>query len=190
MKEYRSAPIAAGEDLTISGVAVVFDQAATVNTPDGSFIEVIERSALANADLSDVKLRIEHDGSKVPLARTPGTLSLEITDKGLCMRASLAGDSPTARDAYAAVKRGDISGMSFGFTVEDDAYDPMTNVRTIRAIKKIYEISLVSDPCYQGTTVSAETRAQVREGNDRKAALRLARQVRAKLMIQRILNKE
>lgn len=164
MKELRSAPIAAGDDMTLEGVAVTFDVPTVIHTEDGAYTEIIARGALDRADLSDVTLRIEHDGSKVPLARTPGTMTLTVTDSGLHVRASLAGDSPQARDAYSAVRRGDLRGMSFAFTVARDDYDPATNTRTILEVAKVYECSICERPAY--TQTSIEARSAMRERRD------------------------
>ena len=166
MKEIRvtevraDTPPADGEKaLILSGRPVVYDTPTTIRDISGSYIEIVKRGALDGADLSDVRLLVGHDTSKIPLARTPKTMSLELDDAGLTFRAVLP-DTEAGREAYQAVERGDLKGMSYAFTVPDggDEYDPKTNTRTINRIAKVYECSLTAFPAYESTTVSAESR--------------------------------
>ena len=79
------------------------------------------------------------------------------------MRAELP-DTEEARSVYTAVKREDLTGMSFAFSVPDggDSFDAKTNTRTITKISKVYEVSLVNFPAYP--TASAEARSARAEG--------------------------
>jgi len=167
MKEIRVTEIRANEPaadgnkaLILSGRPVVYGSPTRINDIGGSYIEIIERGALDSADLSDVRLLVGHDASKIPLARTPKTMSLSVDEEGLTFRAVLP-DTEAGREAYKAVERGDLRGMSYAFTVPDggDSYDPKTNTRTIRRIAKVYECSLTGFPAYESTTVSAESRS-------------------------------
>ena len=86
MKEIRVTEIRANEPtadgekaLILSGRPVVYDTPTRINDISGSYIEIIERGALDNADLHDVRLLVGHDTSKIPLARTPKTMSLVST---------------------------------------------------------------------------------------------------------------
>ena len=166
MKEVRvaeiraEAPPADGEKaLILSGRPVVYDSPTEIHDIGGSYIEVIRRGALDGADIGDVRLLVGHDASRIPLARTPRTMSLEVDADGLTFRAQLP-DTEAGREAYQAVERGDIRGLSFAFTVPDDGdeYDPKTNTRTIKRIAKVYECTLTAFPAYESTTVSAESR--------------------------------
>lgn len=166
MKEIRVTEIRATDPaadgntaLVLSGRPVVYDTPTQINDIDGSYIEVIRQGALDTTDLSDVRLLVGHDASKIPLARTPKTMSLSVDGKGLVMRATLP-DTEAGREAYKAVERGDLRGMSYAFTVPEggDSYDPVTNTRTITRISKVYECSLTAFPAYESTTVSAESR--------------------------------
>lgn len=170
MKEVRLAevratePSADGKDtLIIVGTPIVYDTPTTINDPSGSYTEVIKRGALDGADLTDSRLLVNHDLTRIPLARTPKTMQFSITDKGLEMRAELP-NTEEAKSVYTAVKRGDLTGMSFAFTVPDggDSYDPASNTRTITKIAKVYEVSLVNFPAYP--TASAEARSARAEG--------------------------
>ena len=170
MKEVRITEVRAQEPtadgngtLLIVGTPIVYDTPTTINDPTGSYTEVIKRGALDGADLTDSRLLVNHDLTRIPLARTPKTMQFKITDKGLEMTAELP-DTEEARSAYTAVKRGDLKGMSFAFTVPEggDSYDAKTNTRTITKIAKVYEVSLVNFPAYP--TASAEARSARAEG--------------------------
>ena len=168
MKELRITEVRAQEPtadgtLLIVGTPIVFETPTTINDPIGSYTEVIKRGALDGADLTDSRLLVNHDLTRIPLARTPKTMQFKITDKGLEMTAELP-NTEEARTAYTAVKRGDLTGMSFAFTVPEggDSYDAKTNTRTITKIAKVYEVSLVNFPAYP--TASAEARSTRAEG--------------------------
>ena len=166
MKEIRvaeiraEAPPADGEKaLILSGRPVVYESATEITDIGGSYIEIIRRGALDGADLSDVRLLVGHDASRIPLARTPRTMSLEVDADGLTFRAQLP-NTEAGKEAFEAVERGDIRGLSFAFTVPDggDEYDPETNTRVIKRIAKVYECTLTAFPAYESTSVSAESR--------------------------------
>ncbi len=179
MKEIRLAEIRAESQkdaLILEGRAIVFDQATTINDPAGSFSEIIKRGALDDADLSDVRLLFNHDLNRVPLARTPKTMSLKVDPAGLTIRASLP-DTESAREIYESVKRRDLTGMSFAFKVPEggDSYDPKTNTRTITKIEKVYECSVVQFPAYSQTSV--EARSVMTEGQKHLKQLNRIREV-------------
>lgn len=190
MKELRIAEIRATEptaddkgSLIITGVPIVYDTPTEINDPQGTYTEIIKRGALDNADISDSRLLYNHDTNRIPLARTPKTMHFEITEKGLEMRAELP-NTEEARAIHTAVRRGDLSGMSFAFTVPKggDSYDPKTNTRTIRQIAKVYEVSICPFPAYP--TASVEARNARQEGLDRLEAIK-----RAKILCNKILMK-
>ncbi len=149
-------PAGEQEALILTGVPIVFDTPTTITDPAGQYIEVIQRGALDGADLSDVRLLYNHDTNRVPLARTPKTMELKTTPAGLEMRATLP-NTQDAKSVYEAVKRGDLTGCSFAFTIPDggDSYDPKTNTRTITKIAKVYECSVCVFPAYPQTSVEA-----------------------------------
>lgn len=190
MKETRFAEIradapAGAESLYLIGQPIVYDQPTTINDPlGGSYTEIIKRGALDGADLSDVRLLYNHDTNRVPLARTPKTMELKASAAGLEMKATLP-NTETAKEVHEAVKRGDLSGMSFAFTVPagGDTYDPKTNTRTISKISKVYECSVVVFPAYQQTSVEARA-AQAASMKSYKA------RQNAKILINNILKVE
>lgn len=175
MKEIRTCEIrtqtpAGAESLILEGMPIVFDQATIINDPAGPFTEIIRRGALDGADLSDVRLLYNHDLNKVPLARTPKTMSLEVTMAGMRMIARLP-DTQEARSVHTAVGRGDLTGMSFAFKVPEggDRYDPATRTREILKIEKVLECSVVPFPAYQQASV--EARAAFRDMESRTQAI-------------------
>lgn len=166
MKEIRVTEIRADEPaadgekaLILRGRPVVYDTPTEIHDICGSYIEIVQRGALDNADLSDVRLLVGHDTSKIPLARTPKTMKLSIDEDGLTFEAVLP-DTEAGKEAYQAVQRGDLKGMSYAFTVPEggDYYEAESNTRTITRIAKVYECSLTAFPAYESTTVSAESR--------------------------------
>lgn len=165
MKEIRIAELRATSNLVgkegsfyIEGRPIVYDEPTTIKESFGEYKEIIKRGALDQADLTDSRLLYNHDLNRIPLARTPRTMAFNVDQAGLHMRAELP-NTEEGRSIYTAIKRGDLSGMSFAFTVPEGGseYDPKTNTRTITKIKKIYEVSIVPFPAYPTTSVEART---------------------------------
>lgn len=150
--ETRNIEIRATESRTLEGMAVVFNQPAKI----GSVTEIIHPDALNGVDLDGVMLITNHDDSSIPLARSPKTLSLTVTEQGLEMKANLP-DTEQGKAVYEAVKRGDLSQMSFAFDIESFQWDEQAETRTIMKISKIYEISIVNYAAYEQTYVTARS---------------------------------
>lgn len=163
MKELRIAELraldpAGNNALILEGKPIIFDQPTLIKEPFGSYNEVIRAGALEGADLSDTRLLYNHDFSKIPLARTPKTMRFNVNPAGLSMTAELP-ETEEGKSVYTAVKRGDLSGMSFAFKVAEggSSYDAKTNTRTITKIEKLYEVSIVPFPAYPQTSVEARS---------------------------------
>jgi len=161
MKELRIAEIraeapAGAAGLVLTGRPVVYDQPTVIKDKFGEYTEVIRRRALDGADLSDTRLLYNHDLSKIPLARSPKTMRFKLDPAGLTMTAELP-ETEEGKSVYTAVKRGDLTGMSFAFKVPEggSTFDAKTNTRTITKIEKIYECSIVPFPAYPQTSVEA-----------------------------------
>lgn len=170
--EIRAQAPAGTESLILEGTPIVYDQATTINDPAGPFTEIIRRGALDGADISDVRLFYNHDLNRVPLARTPKTMTLEVTPAGLKMTAQLP-DTQEARSVHTAVGRGDLTGMSFAFKVPKggDRYDPATRTREIFKIEKVLECSVVPFPAYQQASVEARAAFQETATNKARAII-------------------
>lgn len=145
----------------VDGYAVVYDKKTDIC---GYFEETIKRGALDNADLKDVPLLVNHDTDTIPVARSrrnngSSSMTLTVDEKGLKIRAELdLKNNARASELYSAIKRGDISGMSFMFTVKTDEWtDEDTDYpkRTITEIAKVYEVSAVTFPAYSDTSIGA-----------------------------------
>ena len=137
----------------ISGCAVVFNQPSSPMP----FVEVISDQAFNGVDLSDVKLLYSHDFGNI-LARTDaGTLQLDLTDNGLDFTATLP-DTQLGHDVYTDILNGNLKGMSFGFTIDDDSWsvENGTQVHTINKIGVIAEISITSLPAYTETSLMVQ----------------------------------
>ena len=183
MKEIRTAEIRAaeGDALSLVGRPIVFDTPTKIGDEFGGYTEIIERGALDGADLSDIHLLYNHDLNKVPLARTPKTMTVEVDPAGMTFRANLP-DTQEARAVYESVKRGDLSGMSFAFKVPDDGDEWDGNNRIIHKIAKVYECSIVPFPAYPTTSVEAR--------NARKNLMTYsAEKDKAKIFINQILKR-
>ncbi len=156
--ELKDVECRANEDksLTLAGYAVRF------NMPSGllygEFIEFIERNAFDGVELDNTFLLYNHNSDHVMGNTRSGTLSLNVTELGLRFSANLP-ETSKAKEVYELVKRGDINGMSFGFTVEKDNWnmqaEPVT--RHIEKIGQLVEISIVPFPAYESTEVDART---------------------------------
>lgn len=157
MKEIRSATLTSNKELTLEGIPIVFDKPTQINDQYGSYTEIIRSEAITDEILQDVKLLYNHDLNRVPLARSQNTMTLTKDRQGVKMVAIL---DETNKDIYGAVKRGDLNGMSFSFTVPPggDVYDKNTNTRIINKIDKIYEVSVVPFPAYPQTSVKARAK--------------------------------
>ena len=131
------------------------------------FDEIIEPGALDSADLTDVRFLVNHDTKKIPLARsrrnTPNSTMQLLTDnEGLSIRVNLdTENNADAKSLYSAVNRGDISGMSFMFGVDDEEWENLESEHPTRHIKKIstvVEVSAVTFPAYEATEINARSK--------------------------------
>ena len=137
----------------ISGTAVVFNQPSSPMP----FVEVISDQAFNGVDLSDVKLLYSHDFGNI-LARTDaGTLQLDLNSNGLDFTANLP-DTQLGHDVYTDILNGNLKGMSFGFTIDDDSWSVENGVQvhTINKIGVIAEISITSLPAYTETSLMVQ----------------------------------
>lgn len=144
----------------ITGTPIVYES----KTDLFDFFEVIDRGALDHADLTDVRFLVNHDTSKIPLARSRrnndnSTMQLSVDKDGMKIRVDLdIENNAEARALYSAVQRGDISGMSFMFAVDSDTWDNLDSdkpTRHIRAISTVVEVSAVTFPAYEDTDIQA-----------------------------------
>lgn len=135
----------------------------------GMFDEIIEPGALNNTDLTDVRFLVNHDTSKIPLARSRrnngnSTMQLAVDNEGMTIRVFLDTENNAEASAlYSAVQRGDISGMSFMFGVPDggDEWEGLGEampLRHVRSISSVVEVSAVTFPAYDATEIYARSK--------------------------------
>ncbi len=151
----------AEEDGTVKGYCAVFNEPTVIG---GYFKEVIERGAFNGCDLSDVMFHVNHDTSKIPLARCRtknSTMTISVDNKGLHIDAKLDIENNTeARAVYNSIKRGDLDGMSFAFFIEEQKWEDLSSkmpTRRILKFKRVTEVSVVNRPAYSGTSISARS---------------------------------
>lgn len=166
----------------ITGRPIVYDS----TTDLGWFDEVIERGALDKADLTDVRFLVNHDLSKIPLARSRrnngnSTMQMVVDEEGMNIRVLLdTENNAEARALYSAVQRGDLSGMSFMFSINSAEWDDLESdhpTRRIKEIGSVVEVSAVTFPAYEATEINARSKETL---DNARSALEKAREQRAK----------
>ena len=151
-----------GDEMIVEGYATTFDQPYLLYRDDGYEVwEQVDRNAFNETNMTDVVMQYDHQG-RVFARNTNGTLSLRADDEGLHVTAMLGG-TELGRQLYEEIKGGYTTKMSFGFTVDEDRREiteTEDNVRVLRTILKIgrlYDVSAVSIPANDGTTISARS---------------------------------
>ena len=150
------------KSLTLSGYAVRFNEPSGLLW--GEFIEYIERDAFTGVELNNTFLLYNHNTDHVLGNTRSGTLSLSVTELGLRFSASLP-NTAKAKEVHELIQRGDINGMSFGFTVAKDSWnmDAEPVERHVKSIGELMEISIVPMPAYDSTEVDARTKEHLNE---------------------------
>ena len=153
----------------ITGYPIVFEQEIDM----GEWREVIDAGSTGDGSvLRDVALIVNHDWDMLPLARSRrnndnSTMQLKADQRGVAMRARLdTENNPRAKEAYSAVNRGDIIGMSFAFIVNEERWEDLDTEKPLRRIMsfaRIFEVSLVTDPAYPGTSVQVASEGEALE---------------------------
>lgn len=148
--------------MTVEGYATTFNQPYTLY--DGRYYKIIEQidpGAFEECDMSDVIMQYDHEG-RVFARNKNNTLKLEVDSIGLKITADLSG-TDIGRQLYQEIKGGYTDKMSFGFMVKEDQRtytedyenDVETCLRTIKKISKLYDVSPVSIPANDATSISA-----------------------------------
>ena len=169
----------------ITGRPIVYGS----KTDMGLWDEIIDAGALNKTDLTDVRFLVNHNIDMIPLARSRrnngnSTMKLSVDMQGLLIDFVKLDveNNADARALYSAVERGDITGMSFMFTIDDEEWQDLETERPLRRIKKIgqvYEVSAVTWPAYEATEINARDKEAL---DSARAALDNARQSRAKAL--------
>jgi hypothetical protein len=131
----------------------------------GGFRETIQRGAFKDAIAnSDVRALFNHDANMILARNTSGTLRLEEDNIGLKYSFE-APQTQMGNDLLEMIKRGDINQSSFGFTVEEDSWDDGNGymVRTIKKIKRLFDVSAVTYPAYPDASVALRSMLKEKE---------------------------
>lgn len=166
-REYRAMTVTTANVTDDSGM-ICEGYAATFNEPYCLYktrgyevLEKIDPGAFSETDMSDVIMQYDHEGRV--FARTKNnTLSLNADEKGLFIKADLSG-TDEGRKLYQEIRGGYTDKMSFGFVVGEDKTECLedrvsgekTLIRTILKISKLYDVSAVSIPANDMTSISA-----------------------------------
>ena len=147
-------------EMIVEGYASTFNEPYTLyEDKDFRFQEVVDQNAFANTDMSDVIFQYNHEG-RVFARTSNNTLSITPDEQGLFISANLGG-TEAGRDLYEEIRGGYTNKMSFGFTVDGDeevrTSEPdgfITITRRITSVQKLYDVSAVSIPANDATSIS------------------------------------
>ena len=150
----------------LSGRPIVYNSRADL----GFFDEIIEQGALDNTDLTDVRFLINHDTSRIPSARSRrnngnSTMQFSVDQEGMkidWVKLDVK-NNEQSRALASAVKRGDITGMSFMFILDENGYEWQNletdhPTRVIKRISSVIEVSAVTFPAYEATSIEVNQR--------------------------------
>lgn len=164
-REYRDftlAPDEVEDKMIVRGYASTFNQPYTLYSDDTLEIrEQIVPEAFRGADMSDVIFQYNHEG-RVFARMSNGTLGVSTDDIGLAIVADLGG-TEIGRNLFEEIRGGYTTKMSFGFRVNDEQWESREEngkhleIRTITGISKVYDVSAVSIPANDGTSISVRS---------------------------------
>ena len=149
----------------------------------GWFDEIIDPGALDGADLKDVRFLVNHNTDMIPLARSrrnndSSTMHMTADSEGLSLdwvKLDIENNAE-ARALFSAVQRSDVTGMSFMFSIDGEAWDNLDSDHPTRHITKIgtvIEVSAVTFPAYEQTEISTRSKEAL---DNARSALEKARQ--------------
>lgn len=176
------------DKMIIEGYAIMYDTPATHQYGHRRFTEVIRYSALDKTDMKDVPLRYNHNDNVLIMARTRNkSLKLIKEEKGLKIRATLL-DTQSNRDLYKAIQEGLIDKMSFAFRVADGGdkwtFGETETCREVHNIARLYDVSVVDTPFYDGTSIYARSLELLESEERRLESLRELEVLKLKLKLK------
>ena len=180
-RQYRSIDVssferrAEGDEKIVTGYATTFNEPYELYRSSWSgyryiVMEKVDPGAFDDTDMSDVIMQYNHEG-RVFARTSNGTLELDPDEHGLHIRANLGG-TEIGRQLFEEIEGGYTDKMSFGFRVgkdkreeteetdEETGVTTITILRTILSISKLYDVSAVSIPANDGTTISSRNYAE------------------------------
>ena len=160
--EIRQPEEGADQRKIVEGYASTFDEPYKLYSGEGwELWETVDRSAFDETDMSDVIMQYNHEGRVFARTRN-NTLSVKPDEKGLFISADLGG-TEIGRELYEEISGGYTDRMSFGFTVTGDTEEREQNdagvwiyTRHITSVGKLFDVSAVSIPANDGTSISAD----------------------------------
>lgn len=171
------------EELYVEGYAASFNSPTVLWECEGiEYKEQVDDRAFDEADMSDVIFNYNHSGKVMARTRNK-TLQLSTDSNGLFIRARLDG-TEEGRKLYEEIKGGYIDRMSFSFTVQESAYDSVNYLRTIRKVKRLYDVSAVDIPAYDTTSISARSYFELEREKEKSLA---SDELRKKLILKTLL---
>ena len=168
-REYRNLTVEAravedqgDEKRIVTGYASTFDEPYVLYDGDGwKYLEVVDRGAFDDTDMSDVIMQYDHRGRVFARTRN-NTLTVTPDDRGLFIEADLGG-TEIGRELYEEIRGGYTDRMSFGFTVNGEYEESQKTdegvriyIRHITSVQKLYDVSAVSLPANDGTSIEAD----------------------------------
>ena len=178
-------------EMIVEGYATTFNQPYVLWADDGYEVrEVVDPHAFDECDMTDVIMQYDHQGRV--FARTKnGTLKLEVDEHGLKTVADLGG-TELGKQLYDEIRGGYTDQMSFGFIVsadvktytDDHETGKTTVLRTITKISKLYDVSAVSIPANNQTSISARNLSDGLIAEVRAERLRAQKRARLALKIK------
>ena len=161
----------------VRGYASTFEPYMLFEDEEGvKYYEKILPTAFDDADMTDVVLRIDHEG-KVYARTSAGDLTLGTDAHGLWQEADLS-KTASGRSLFEDIAAGHYPKMSFAFIVDEDSYDKNSHTRTISRIGKVFDVSPVSWPANPGTELNVATRSYFDGVIKEERAERLAEEAR------------
>lgn len=166
-REYRDFTLAIEQredEKVVKGYATTFDEPYTLYEDEDYIIrEVIDSKAFEETDMSDVIMQYNHEG-RVFARISNGTLKLATDERGLEIEANLGG-TEIGRNLYEEIEGGYTNKMSMGFKVDrsadvwtkEEANGKTMELRRIQRILKLYDVSAVSIPANNSTSISVRT---------------------------------
>lgn len=175
-REYREMKLAVAEraddeqeteEKRVTGYATTFNEPYVLFEDDDIvYREQVDSKAFDETDMTDVIMQYDHEG-RVFARTNNNTLTVTPDEKGLYIEADLGG-TEIGRQLFDEIRGGYTDKMSFGFIVDKDeelrseADDGRVDIlRTITGISKLFDVSAVSIPANDGTSIGVSTRGRI-----------------------------
>ena len=171
----------------VEGYATTFEPYVLYRDYEGNDVyELIERSSLDNADMSDIIFQFDHEG--MVYARTSnGSLIVEVDEHGLFVAADLE-RTEAARRLYDSIQAGMVTQMSWRYMVDEESYDRDKKMWTTRKVSKIYDVSAVSIPANDQTSIEARAKSLMDEDRVKKENEKKRERLSLLLQIKEAIN--